>query len=157
MGVDGPMSMAQLLAQTRSETSAEMSSGIPFPSLANLYESCAAIPQTRDMTSGLEEAFLSVKDALKVILDPLTQPLSWALDGALWAFLAVPWWVLLPSLFWLTWYVSRSVAITIFVAFSFLFLGIIDLCRVFDLAMRMPMGTPKSTQRPVQTKMIDNV
>ncbi len=79
-GNDGPMSMAQLLAQARGEASAETSNGVPFPSLDNLNEACAAIPQTRDMTSGLEDAFLSVKDALKVFLDPLTQPLSWALD-----------------------------------------------------------------------------
>lgn len=125
-GNDGPMSMTDLLAQSRGETSVEMSDGIPFPSLDNLHESCAAIPQTRDMTSGLEDAFLSIKDALKLFLDPLTQPLSWALDGALWAFLAIPWWILLPALFWLTWYVSRSVAVTVFVALSFLFLGGID-------------------------------
>jgi len=125
-GDESPMNMAQLLAQTRGEASAEASSGIPFPSLDNLNESCAAIPRTRDMTSGLEDAFLSVKDAMKVVLDPVTQPLSWALDGALWAFLATPWWILLPALFWLTWYVSRSVAVTVFVACSFLFLGFID-------------------------------
>lgn len=125
-GGSGPMNMAQLLAQARGEENAETGGSIPFPSLDNLHEACAAIPQTRDMTSGLEDAFLYIKDALKVFLDPLTQPLSWALDGALWAFLAVPWWILLPALFWLTWYVSRSAAVTGFVALSFLFLGVID-------------------------------
>ncbi len=166
-GGDGPMSMAQLLAQARGETSAETSSDVPFPSLDNLNESCAAIPQTRDMTSGLEDAFLSVKDVLKVFLDPLTQPLSWALDGALWVFLTVPWWILLPLLFWLTWYVSRSVAVTVFVAFSFLFLGVIDhldaaiqtlsiifVCTGLCVLFGVPIGILMAKSNTLQRSMI---
>ncbi len=166
-GGDGPMSMAQLLAQARGETSAETSSDVPFPSLDNLNESCAAIPQTRDMTSGLEDAFLSVKDVLKIFLDPLTQPLSWALDGALWVFLTVPWWILLPLLFWLTWYVSRSVAVTVFVAFSFLFLGVIDhldsaiqtlsiifVCTGLCVLFGVPIGILMAKSNTLQRSMI---
>ena len=166
-GNDAPMSMAQLLAQSRGEDNAEMSKGVPFPSLDKLNESCGAIPQTRDVTSGLEEAFLSIKDTLKVFLDPFTQPLSWALDGALWAFLAVPWWILLPVLFWLTWYVSRSVAVTVFVAFSFLFLGVIDhldaaiqtlsiifVCTGLCVLFGVPIGILMAKSNPLQRSLI---
>ena len=166
-GSDGPMSMAQLLAKSRGEVSVESNNGIPFPSLDNLHEACAAFPQTRDMMSGLEDAFLSIKDALKVFLDPLTQPLSWALDGALWAFLAVPWWILLPALFWLAWYVSRSVAVTVLVAFSFLFLGIIDhlnaaiqtlsiifVCTGLCVLFGVPIGILMAKSNTLQRSMI---
>ncbi|WP_122074324.1 proline/glycine betaine ABC transporter permease [Pseudophaeobacter sp. EL27] len=166
-GNDGPMSMAQLLAKSRGEANAETNSGIPFPSLDNLHESCSAIPQTRDMTSGLEDVFLSAKDAMKFVLDPMTQPLSWALDGALWAFLAVPWWILLPALFWLTWYVSRSVGVTIFVACAFLFLGVIDhldaaiqtlsiifVCTGLCVILGVPIGILMAKSNPLQRVML---
>ena len=38
------------------------------------------------MTAGLERFFLDIKDNLKFVLDPLTQPLSWLIDSALYAF-----------------------------------------------------------------------
>ncbi len=126
-GKDGPMSMAQLLARTKGEDEANVEGEIfPFPSLDNLHEACGEIPQTRDMTAGVEQLFLDIKDGLKLVLDPLTQPLSWLLDGALWLFTALPWWLLIPALIYLTWKVSRSRAVTIFVAISFLFLAFID-------------------------------
>lgn len=123
---ESPMSMAALLGQLNTDEEQAASEGIPFPSLDNLNEACAQIPQTRDMTAGVENAFLAVKDGLKFVLDPITQPLSWMLDGALYLFETVPWWILVPLLILLAWGVSRSVAVTIFVAFSFLFLGAID-------------------------------
>ncbi len=54
---------------------------LPFPSLDNLHYSYAAIAQTRDMTMEIEDLILSMRDGLKLVLDPRTQPLSWALDG----------------------------------------------------------------------------
>lgn len=125
----GPMSMSDLLAQNQSDNAdaADLpSEGIPFPSLDNLHESCQTIPQTREMTSGVEALFLNIKDGLRVVLDPLTQPLSWMLEGALYAFTTIPWWILIPALIWLAWIVSRSIGVTVFVAFSFLFLAFID-------------------------------
>ena len=97
---------------------------IPFPSLDNLNESCQSIVRTRDFTSAVADGFLSIKNGLKIILDPITQPLSWMLDGALWFFLVVPWWVLIPALLALTFIVSRSKGVTLFVAITFFFNGI---------------------------------
>ncbi len=71
---------------------------LPFPSLDNLHDSHAAIAQSRDMTKAMEDLFLSMRDGLKLLLDPLTQPLSWALDGTLYLLTALPWWVLIPLL-----------------------------------------------------------
>ncbi len=116
-------SMAALLGKLGQ--SAE-SSSIPFPSLDNLHDACATIPQTRDLTAGVESLFLSARTGLKLVLDPMTQPLSWFLDGALYIAATVPWWVILPLLLALTWWVSRSIGVFVFVAISFLFLGAID-------------------------------
>ncbi|MEY8837624.1 glycine/betaine ABC transporter permease, partial [Cribrihabitans sp. XS_ASV171] len=110
--VDSPMSMAQLLAQT-SIGNAENSGTLPFPSLDVLHEACNAIPQTRDMTVSVEQGFLAIKDSLKFILDPLTQPLSWILEGALFVFTATPWWVLIPLLVLATWLATRTPSITV--------------------------------------------
>ena len=87
----GPMTMAELLAKSKSNTAAEETTlwNLPFPSLDNLHAACKAIPRTRDMTSGVEEFFLSIKSSLQFVLDPLTQPLSWLLDGSIWLYLAV--------------------------------------------------------------------
>ena len=122
---DGPMSMAQLLAQAGGGDG-EANSGLPFPSLDVLHEACAAVPQTRDLTAGVEEGFLAVKDSMKFVLDPMTQPLSWLLDGALWLFTTVPWWIIIPLLIWVSYLATRQRAITIFVALVFLFFGAID-------------------------------
>ena len=89
-----PMSMADLLAQSSGEeTKGEF---FPFPSLDNLNESCSGIIQSRDVTKGIEEGFLAAKPVLKSILDPITQPLSWLLDGALWTFAETPWFIMVP-------------------------------------------------------------
>jgi len=130
-GSSGNMSMAQLLAKTNPDA-AQDGPVFPFPSLDELNEACSTIPQSRDFTAWVEDAFLSIKDPLKVVLDPLTQPLSWMLEFALATFEAMPWWILLPALLLLAWYVSRSVAVTGFVTISLLFLGFID---HFDAAM----------------------
>ena len=123
---DGPMSMEQLLAQTRGDERAGDAVVLPFPSLDALHESCAEIPQSREMTAWLERTFLDARDSLTLVLDPLTQPLSWLLDGALWLFTSMPWWILIPGIVLLCWWVSKSKGVTAFVALSFLFLGFID-------------------------------
>lgn len=123
---DAPLSMAQLLAQTQGGAADSGVVGMPFPSLDTLHEACARIGQTRDLTEGLEQGFLSVRTELKFVLDPITQPLSWMLDGTLFVFESAPWWVMIPALLLLTWAVSRSRAVTGFVAFVLLFFAFID-------------------------------
>lgn len=128
---NAPMSMADLLAQSSGEeTKGEF---FPFPSLDNLNESCSGIIQSRDVTKGIEEGFLAAKPALKTVLDPITQPLSWLLDGALWTFATVPWFIMVPILVAIAWYASRSVGVTIFVLASILLLGLVD---HYDVAMQ---------------------
>lgn len=126
-----PMSMADLLAQSSGE---EVSGPFfPFPSLDNLNESCSNIIQSRDVTKGIEDGFLAAKPALKSVLDPITQPLSWMLDGALWTFSVVPWFIMVPILLAISWYASKSRPVTIFVAVSIFFLGLVD---HYDVAMQ---------------------
>ncbi len=128
---DAPMSMAQLLE--RAGGGDADGGGFPFPSLDNLHESCARIPQTRDLTEGIETGFLDIRDQAKWILDPATQPLSWLLEAALGGFEAAPWWLLIPLLVIVSWLVSRSVGVTAFVAGVLLFFGAID---HYDVAMQ---------------------
>lgn len=128
-GSGGPMTMAELLAKKGGGTTADAPVpflATPFPSLDNLHEACQSIPRTREMTAGVEQLFLGVKDSLKLVLDPLTQPLSWALDGALALFQAVPWFIMIPLLLLGTWLLSRQWRMVLLVAISFLFLGFID-------------------------------
>ncbi|AFO92235.1 ABC transporter permease subunit [Phaeobacter inhibens] len=122
---DSPMSMSQLLTQTNGGDAGSDGS-LPFPSLDALHEACGAIPQTRDMTASVEQGFLAIKDSLKFVLDPLTQPLSWLLEGALFTFTTIPWWILIPLLVLATWAATRKLGVTIFVAVVFLFFGLID-------------------------------
>ena len=118
---DAPMSMAQLLAQTQGDDAAAETEGLPFPSLDVMHEACAAIGQTRDLTEGLEQGFLAIRGELKFVLDPVTQPLSWLLDGALFVFESAPWWLMIPALILVSWFVSKSRAVTAFVAIVLLF------------------------------------
>ena len=74
------MSMEDLVAQT-SGSDAE-GGPFPFPSLDALNDACGKIPQSRDLTVGLEEGFLDIRDALRIVVDPITQPLSWMLRNA---------------------------------------------------------------------------
>ncbi|WP_151719722.1 ABC transporter permease [Gemmobacter serpentinus] len=123
----GPMSMAALLAQTKggSEEAGSFWS-MPLPSLDNLHAACAAFPQTRDLTLGLERAFLSARDVLRVVLDPLTQPLSWMLREMIWLMTATPWFIMLPLLLALTWLVSRSWSVVGLVAAALVTLAFVD-------------------------------
>ena len=94
---------------------------LPFPSLDNLHKACSAVPQTRDFTASLESGFLTIRPALRVVLDPLTQPLSWALEYALLFFTTLPWWALVPLILGFTHYVGKSKSITLLVAVCFIF------------------------------------
>lgn len=130
---DAPLSMADLLAQAGGDEAANSGPMFPFPSLDNLNESCASVAQSRDVTKGIENGFLGIRDELKVVLDPITQPLSWLLDGALWLFEATPWFIMIPVLVAISWFASRSKPVTIFVAFSICLMAFVD---HYDVAMQ---------------------
>ncbi len=132
-GTGAPLSMADLMAQAGGGDAAANGPVFPFPSLDNLNESCANIAQSRDVTKGIEDGFLAAKPALKAVLDPITQPLSWMLDGALWLFEATPWFIMIPILVAISWYASKSRPVTIFVAISILLLALVD---HYDVAMQ---------------------
>lgn len=169
---DGPMTMAELLAKKagKSPAEAEQSTSLwdfPFPSLDALNEACGAVPRTRDLTSAVENGFLAIKDGLKFVLDPLTQPLSWLLDSALALFNFLPWWIVLPLIFIAVFYVSRSVALVGFVAISVLFLALIDhyqffiqttsiifVCAFLCVLLGVPIGIAMSRSDGLQRAVI---
>lgn len=124
---NAPMSMAELLNKSKG-TEAEMQSlwDVPFPSMDALNDSCAAFPQSRDLTQGLEQGFLAVKDNLSIVLDPITQPLSWALDGTLYGMITTPWWIVIPILLAVVLFVTKSWKLVGFVAGSLCLLAFID-------------------------------
>jgi len=124
---DGPMSMADLLAKAKGkDAEPESLWDVPFPSMDALNDSCAAFPQSRELTKGLEEGFLAVKDNLSLVLDPLTQPLSWALDGALYGMLNTPWWIIIPIMLAVVFLVTKSWKLVLFVGISICLLAFID-------------------------------
>ncbi len=119
--------MADLLAQSGGEGDKKASLwDLPFPSLDALNDSCEKIIQTRDLTKGVEQGFLAIKDALRFVLDPLTQPLSWLLEFALTVFETAPWWMMLPILIIIVYLASKSVRLAVFVAVCLAFLAGID-------------------------------
>lgn len=163
---DGPMSMSQLLASVE-PAGAQNAPKLPFPSLDALHQVCAAIPQTRDMTKAVENGFLGIKDGLKMVLDPLTQPLSWLLEGALYIFGSVPWWLMIPLLIAVAWIATKRRGITVFVAVVFLFFGLIDhfdvamqtlsivfVCTSLSIILGVPVGIVMSRSDPVQRVML---
>ena len=125
-GDSAPMSMDALVAQSSGEEQSVSIWELPFPSMDSLNESCAAFPQSRNVTLGLEQGFLNVKDSMSVVLDPLTQPLSWLLEGALYGILNTPWWIVIPALMLIVWFVSKSWRLLAFVALSLGGLAFID-------------------------------
>ena len=166
-GSGGTTSMADLLAKARGQKAETSIWDLPFPSLDNLNASCSSFPRTRDMTAGVESVFLAVKDALKFVLDPLTQPLSWILNGALYTFQAMPWWILIPLILLAVQAVARSWSITLFVAASFIFLAFIDhysfaiqtlsiifTCTVLSIMFGVPTGIAMSKNDGFQKVMI---
>ena len=132
-GSSAPLSMADLLSKTNGTQNGSDGPHFPFPSLDALNESCPNIIQTRDFTKGIENGFLAAKPALKTVLDPITQPLSWLLDGTLWAFIVIPWFIMIPLLVWVSYWASRSVKVTSFVALSICLLAFVD---HYDVAMQ---------------------
>ena len=164
----GPMTMAELLAKSKGTDQAETSLwDLPFPSLDNLHASCNAIPRTRDMTSGVEQFFLDIKSSLQFVLDPLTQPLSWALDGSLWLFVTTPWWLLIGLTLLAVQLVTRSSPITLLVGVMWFFLLFIDhytfavqtmaiifVCTGLSMLLGVPIGIAMSKSDRLQRGMI---
>ncbi len=133
-GSSAPMSLADLAGKATGEAAAAPSLwDTPFPSMDALNDACPAFPQSREVTRGLADGFLGIKDSLSVVLDPVTQPLSWFLDAALWGMLNAPWWMVIPALMLVVWAVSRSGALVAFVAASIAGLAFID---HYDYAMQ---------------------
>lgn len=123
----GPVSMADLLAKNAGTDVPPPSIWkLPFPSMDELHEACGAFPQSRALTKGIEDGFLGIKDTLSLVLDPLTQPLSWFLEASLWLFETTPWWLMIPALLVVVMFVSRSGKLVIFVGASLLLLAFID-------------------------------
>ncbi|CTQ48138.1 ABC transporter permease [Jannaschia donghaensis] len=171
---DGPMTMAELLARANG-TSAPAGSPdpatplmqTPFPSLDALNKSCSAIPRSRDMTEAVEQGFLAIKDPLKVVLDPVTQPLSYMLDWALAGFEAVPWFIMIPLLVAITWFATKKIGVTLFVLASFCFmafinyydeaiqtLSIIFVCTIIAVLLGVPIGIAMSRSNILQRAVI---
>lgn len=160
---EGTLSMADLLAKAQGGALETSWWEIPFPSLDTLNKSCDAVIRTRDFTASIEQAFIGVKDKLKVVLDPLTQPLSWMLDGALSLFVNTPWWLLISLLLIGTFFASRNVLVTIFVALSFFLLAFIDhytyavqtlsiifVCTILSVIIGVPIGIAMSKSNAFQ-------
>ena len=159
--------MADLLAQAGGGEATVSAWDTPFPSLNALHEACNAIPQSRAFTSGLERGFLDIKDSLKVVVDPLTQPLSWALNDTLWLMQAVPWWIMIPILMLVSWAVGRSLKLVAMVGLSFGALAFIDyydytmqtlaiifVCAFICVLLGVPIGIAMSRNDRVQRTMI---
>lgn len=146
------MSMAELL--TKSGVKGDTSWWrLPFPSLDELNSACGAVARTRDMTSGVANAFLAAKNSMKMVLDPLTQPLSWMLDASLQFFPGIPWFILIPALVLLAHIIGRSRMVTLLVALTLVFLAAIDhfsyavqtlsiifVCTTICLLLGIPIG-----------------
>ncbi|MBE3638867.1 ABC transporter permease [Mangrovicoccus algicola] len=161
-----PMSMADLMSRTGSAPDASVWE-TPFPSMDALNDACASFPQSRDLTRGLERGFLDIKDSLSVVLDPLTQPLSWALEGALWLFQATPWFVMIPVLALIVALVSRSARLTGFILLAFgglafinyydyamQTLAIIAVCALIAVILGVPIGIAMSRSDRLERVMI---
>lgn len=168
-GSAGPMSMSDLLAKASGDETARETSiwELPFPSLDSLHDACSAIPQSRDLTKGLETTFLSAKDGLKVALDPLTQPLSWALNGALYLFQTTPWWIMIPLMLAVVVIVSRSWRLAAFVGACMVLLAFIDhydhamqtlaiifVCAFICVLFGVPIGIAMSRSNAMQRSAI---
>ena len=167
-GGDRPMSMAELLAKSRGQSGEELSLWeFPFPSMDTLHKACPNFPQSRDLTAGLEQAFLAIKSVLRFVLDPMTQPLSWILEAALVGFEGMPWWIMIPVLMGVVYFASKSVKLVGFVALCLMFLAAIDLydyaiqtlaiifvCAVLCVLLGVPIGLAMSRNNTLQRMTI---
>ena len=166
--VSEPVTMAALLARNAGTDLPTPSIWeLPFPSMDELHKACAEFPQSRTLTKGLEEGFLYIKDGLSLVLDPLTQPLSWFLEGALWLFETTPWWLMVPALLTIVLLVSRSKPLLVFVAASLLGLAFIDyynyavqtlaiifVCTAICVMIGVPIGIAMSRSDRLQRAII---
>lgn len=130
-GGSGTTSMADLLARAKGGSPGAAGQeksvwDIPFPSLNALADACPAVPRTRDLTIGLERGFLDIRDVLRVVVDPLTQPLSWMLREMLWLMTSTPWWIMIPALMLIAWVVSRSWSVAVMVGVIICTLAFVD-------------------------------
>ena len=164
----GPVSLAQLIAKSSSATTKDGSGwNLPFPSLDALNADCPAIPRTRDFTSGIEHGFLHIRNALKLVLDPLTQPLSWMLDFSLHVVDVVPWWVVTVALLLVTYGLSRSKRITALAAGILFCLGLVDhlhyalqttaivfTCTIICIILGMPIGIAMSKSDKLKSSLL---
>ena len=161
-----PMSMADLLNKTGNAEKPPFYD-IPFPSLDALNESCGQIAQTRDVVKGLEEGFLAVRPALRTILDPITQPLSWMLDGTLFVFTQAPWFLIMAGILLTVWFATRSISVLVFNALSLLFFALVDhfepametlavilVCTVISALFGVPIGIAMSKSNRLQKAII---
>ena len=122
-----PMSMAELLAKNTGHDKLETQWWeVPFPSMDTLNKTCANFPQSRDLTAAVEQSFLAVKDLLRLVLDPLTQPLSWLLESTLIMFDVTPWWIVITVLMAIVYYASKSLKLVSLVLICISFLAAID-------------------------------
>jgi glycine betaine/proline transport system permease protein len=124
-GGGGPASMADLLAKGGQGEEPSIWT-LPFPSLDTLSDSCGRIAQSSDVTQAVEDGFLGIKDSLQIVLDPITQPLSWMLRNALALFEVTPWFIMIPLLLAVVYVASKSMKLVGFVAACFGFLALID-------------------------------
>ncbi|MCP5087785.1 MAG: ABC transporter permease subunit [Rhodobacteraceae bacterium] len=159
---DAPVSMADLLAKTGVKEEQTIWN-LPFPSLNELNDACGSMAQSRDVTKGVEDGFLAAKDALRFVLDPLTQPLSWILDFTLAAFEVTPWWIMFPLLMVVVYLASKSVRLVGFVTVCLLFLALVDhydhamqtlaiifVCAVLCVLFGVPIGIAMSRSDRLQ-------
>ncbi|WP_296765337.1 proline/glycine betaine ABC transporter permease [Sediminimonas sp.] len=167
-GGSAPMSLADLRASSRGEEAADVSIWeLPFPSMDAFNAACQSFPRSRELTLGLEQGFLNIKDSLSFVLDPLTQPLSWALEASLYGILNTPWWIVLPLLMLITWLVSRSFALLTFVTLAFGGLAFIDhyeytmqtlaiifVCAFICVLFGVPIGIAMSRSNTMQRMTI---
>ncbi len=162
-----PMSMADLMARQSGEVATTTPWNLPFPSLDALNAACPAFPQSRQVTKGLESGFLGIKDSLSIVLDPLTQPLSWMLSGALQTVLNTPWWIVIPLLLLVVQLVSRSWGLVVFVGLSISGLAFIDhydhamqtlaiilVCAFLCVLLGVPIGIAMSRSDTIQRMAI---
>ena len=165
-GDGGPVSMADLLAKTGVKKD-ESVLDIPFPSLDELHKACASIGQSRDVTKGVENGFLAIKDVLRFVLDPITQPLSWLLEFTLSAIEATPWFIMFPILALVVFLASRSWKLVMFVMACIGFLAFIDhydhamqtlaviyVCAILCVLLGVPIGIAMSRSDSLQRMMI---
>ncbi|MBO6784005.1 MAG: ABC transporter permease subunit [Alphaproteobacteria bacterium] len=164
----GPTSLADLIARnTGTDVPAPSIWELPFPSMDQLHEACPAFPQSRALTKGIENGFLDIKDGLSLVLDPLTQPLSWFLEGSLWVFEAIPWWIMIPVLLVIVMLVSRSRPLVVFVAVCLLGMAFIDyysfaaqtlavifVCALLCVVLGVPIGIAMSRSDRLQRAII---